>query len=737
MLWVEFFKTHKKTLRILYWSFFVLFMILIGLPSFFFFYLFDEERTKQMLIERFDHQRYKVEVSGRVVPKVWHGLSLELGSININSQKNKSLIQFNNVSCQLSWLDLLIGKFKVNRLAVNGVEINEKNIISNGFYNLLDFSKNQDDVFSKVKILDIYNVNVLGDYGYHSVVDGDLRFERGHDKAIFQFQLKLAKTNTSIAVEGALNNFSDGVLHIDNFIIKSYDKLINTTTTAKGIYDTKTQKLIVSDIASKVSGLNYLGDINIDQVNVFKNQIDVNNVKGRFNFSDKNTKQVVNAQIDKIILKNFEQLSLGQLNLKYILTMGQNQITVDSKAVNFITLKDRWQISSSKCTNNIKYTSPHFVDQNGLQATLSGACSVNLKTKLTNLKLKGTFNNAPAMLKLQFISKNERPYIRVDGTMDSLDFSRIKLQTEKILPLYNDNSSLPFKWLSLIDMDANLSVKKFALDRIVFGNLATNLKLSKSELNIYKLSADIYNGKLSGVAKITKLNINDNNDQNNNEDIYSISINQKLYGLNLQKMLDDLLDVKAISGGADLLSNINMNGVKSYEDLHKKLNGKVTVNAKNGAFKGVDFNLFANSAKIEIPNNSQSTIFDHMVANFNFTNGISKNGNLNFYSKYVDANGNGTISFVNNTINYKLNIKSILPKNEQHINLVVIPVMVSGDLFNPKVYIQNMHLSSNLSQKNKLKNVVKKTKIKIANKYKNLKAKHLKHIGRVHSKLQH
>jgi AsmA protein len=322
---------------------------------------------------------------------------------------------------------------------------------------------------------------------------------------------------------------------------------------------------------------------------------------------------------------------------------------------------------------------------------------------IADLNLVGTFNKVPAKLALQVSNQNEKPYIKADGVIDDLDFSRFKLQTEKLLPIYMDNSALPFAWLSLINMDANLKVKSFALDRISLNNLVTKLNIANGQLNIYKISANVYGGNLSGSAKITKqggmLKRKDNKNIivdaiGGGGNSYNISTKQDIYNLNLQKMLEDLFSVTAISGVANLALDINANNVQSYEDLHKKLNGQIVVDAKKGAFNGVDFNLFANPAKIGIPTAPKSTIFDHLAAKFNFVDGVSRYGNLTFSSPYVVANGSGMIDFVNTTLNYKLNIKSVLPSNEQKIGSVVIPVMVSGSLFNPKINIQNMHLSA-------------------------------------------
>ncbi len=212
-------------------------------------------------------------------------------------------------------------------------------------------------------------------------------------------------------------------------------------------------------------------------------------------------------------------------------------------------------------------------------------------------------------------------------------------------------------------------------------NVSTKFSIKNNELNVSQLNANVYNGTLTGNAKITKT---DNG--------YDISTNQSIKDINLKGMLGDLFDINAISGTANLLLRAEVNNVDSYDDIHKKITGNVVLEAKHGAFQGVDFNLFVNQESEINLSNTKSTIFNSMLAKFNFVNGISHDGLLQFSSPYVIANGTGTLNFIANTLNYNLAIKSALPKNEQKISLVLIPVMVDGDILNPKISIQNVQL---------------------------------------------
>jgi len=319
---------------------------------------------------------------------------------------------------------------------------------------------------------------------------------------------------------------------------------------------------------------------------------------------------------------------------------------------------------------------------NTLDASLSGVCEYIKANSLMNFNLHGILDHAPIKIDLQLLTSAAKPKLIVAGNIDNLDLSRVTVNKDKLLPFYYDDSDLPFAWLSLIDMNANLLIKHFALDRIVLNNVATDFSIANNQLTVKSLKADIYNGVLFAFGKIAK-----------NGNAYDLDTHQTIKNLDLQTMFEDLFDVEAISGKANMQMNIFAKNVVSYNELHTKLNGAISIDANHGAFAGVDFNLFATPKPMDLTT-KKSTSFQGLNAKFQFVDGVSKNGSVNFYSPYVITNGLGSVDFVNTTLDYNLTIKSTLPQNTQKINSVIIPVRANGDLFNPQITIQNIHLST-------------------------------------------
>ena len=145
----------KYKLRIIYWLLVLVLFVGVILPVFFFFYLFDANKVRQMLIQQFNTDNYIVVINGDVFPKTWHGLSLELSNLVIKDKENQELIEIKNVSCQLSWLDLIVGSYKVKRLSLNGVQLDNNRIEKTNLYKLLNFSQVHNSVFRDLKYLNL------------------------------------------------------------------------------------------------------------------------------------------------------------------------------------------------------------------------------------------------------------------------------------------------------------------------------------------------------------------------------------------------------------------------------------------------------------------------------------------------------------------------------------------------------------------------------------------------------
>ncbi|MCC2625214.1 MAG: hypothetical protein K0R14_1087 [Burkholderiales bacterium] len=676
---ITYLEHHEHKIRLVYWLMVILSFVFVVLPIFFFFYLFDEDKVKQLIIEQFDSNNYHVEVVGHVAPKFWHGLSLGFEDVEVATKSYDPLFKIKYMNCQLSWFDLVFARYKVRRMALNDVEINEANIFkkaSNG--NMFNLSNTRGDVFSRITKFDVYGIHSVGNNNLYKLSEGSIKIRGFGTRANFELGFKLDDKNIYTVVSGKLEDIVKNKISFNDFQIKLYSgQSFQLKLNSTAIYDMNSASLILSNVKGVVNNNDYKSDVTAKELSFKSSEANVDGFKLNMVYGSGIVTHNFELIINQIFVKHYSELSIDRINTNYTVSYNNNKLELNSS---FRDIKyNESAILAGGCDNKVSLLLPNFATSK-FTGQLSGGCSYFPKQKLLDFNFTGNLNEAPLKLKMQLYDQ-VKPHLILSGSMDDLDLSRIKVNKEKFLPLLYDKSRLPFDWLSLVDVDGDLVIKHFALDRINLNNLITQFAVVNNTLNVNKIRADVYKGVLNGRIKIQKIGENE----------YNVSTKQVINDISLQDMFSDLFDVQAISGKANLDADINVPAMHSYNDLYHNLNGSISIGATHGAFQGVDFNLFVNPDGMNFTS-KKSTDFEQLRSSFNFANGVSKDGMIYFSSKYVIANGNGMIDFNNIKINYALSIKSALPHNDEQINSVLIPVIVSGDLFSPKINIKNIHL---------------------------------------------
>lgn len=679
--WTKYLKHHRYKIRLVYWLLVVLTFIFVILPMFFFFYLFDEDQVKQLIIEQFDSNNYHVEVVGHVSPKFWHGLSLGFQDVEVDTKDYDTLFKIRNMSCQLSWFDLVFARYKVRRVALNDVEINEENILKNANTgNIFNFSNARRDVFSRITIFDVYGIHAVGNKILYKLSDGSIKIRQAGASAGFELGFKLDDKDIYILTSGTLDGITKNKIDFKDFHIRLYNpQNFQLELDSAASYYMDSESLVLSQVVGNMSNNNYKGEIKAAELFFNLSGAGANELSLETKYGNEPLTYGLDVAVNHLALNNYARLFIDKIKTNFIMEYNGNKLELLSHLSNITYTESVVSIAAGSCDNHLTLSLPNFATGK-FSGQLSGNCTYYPQKSLLDLNFTGNLNNAPLKLKMQLYNKG-KPYLILSGNMDELDLSRIKVNKEKFLPLLYDKSRIPFDWLSLININGDMMIKHFALDRINLNNVVTKFSVIDNTLDINKIRADVYKGVLNGRAKIEKIGDNE----------YNISARQIINNVSLQDMFSDLFDVQAISGQANLVADITMPGMHSYSDLYHNLNGTISLGASHGVFQGVDFNLFVNPDGMSLTN-KKSTAFEQLQSNFNFTNGISKNGQINFSSKYVIATGNGMADFANVKINYNLSIKSALPHNDEQINSVLIPVTVSGDLFSPKINIKNIHL---------------------------------------------
>ena len=671
----------KTKIRLLLWGGFTLLMLFVMLPLFFFFYLFDEAKIKQSLVNEFANDGYVLQISGNIIPKMWHGMSFDISNILLqNKSSNNELIKIDRMSCKLSWLYLIMGQYRFNRMEIDGVGVNQNYWIKYGMQNIIKLFNSQSINFSNIEKIDIRHLDSTGTNNLYAFKDGNLSIEENSTGLNFKFGVKV--DNTYYLLNGHTfpvnNNFN-----FDTLNLRVYNHAMNINLNSQATYYADTQTLNISRALGGITLNNYIGDIMINDATLNVNNFNANGVTLKVNFANNLSQNQILFNVSHMNSVDYKSFSIDKLSSQYKMDIADMSVDVDSKFEDLFYAANTGL--SSKCFNQLTINAPEIYHDT-LNALLNGTCEYSGLAHSYAFHGNGNLNNSPLTLSISTTNISHKPHILLNAGLDTLDLSKIQQYTESKSIGIN---KLPFNWLSYIDLQSNISINELMLGKFIFQKTNANLMIMNNQLSISHFTTNIYNGNINGDLTLKKTN----------DDAFELRTNQKVHKLNLKTFLNDALNVNAINGVADVSLRASVLDVKNYYDLLRKINADVEVKAYNGSFDGIDFNLFANPPSSPNISNAHSTVFNNMNARFKFSNGISKHGMLQFSSSYVIAQGSGDINFINNLLDYNLKIKSVLPKNNQRIKSVVIPVNINGPILNPKIKIQNVELIKGMDRK--------------------------------------
>lgn len=673
----ELFNSRKIQMRVVFWLSFALIFFLVLLPIFFFFYLFSENKVRNLILNQFNQNQYQVQITN-VVPIFWHGLSLQITGMNINKSKT-NLIHINKIACQLSWFDLAFGDYAIKRLSIHGMSLQQEGLKQYGLSDLFNHSSKNNGVLSKLEILSLDQINLWSAINktiFNSAnflisdlnktqpnISGVIQLDSNHQFKIQSHDIKL--TGMGFSIESATINGIWGKV------------TANLITKIHYAFNDPVSVLKLSNLHGKMEFFNKFFKVNIQSLAI-----------------DKERHHAAGIAIQELNDKSFSQFSFNSDNVIYDHEFN-NLIATKSKIIlndqinstnfNLVTLISKLNykngiLSSNDCNSEINFLWYQLNQKFNIK--VNGNCNYDFKRKITELNLRGTINNSIATIKLMFYNQESISKIMLNTKLNSLELNNNTAESAASL-YYNKITLFAINFPNLKFVGQLQIANLFFNHHLLFNDLSTQFNITKNKIDIAQISARIFAGRLNGSLQFN---------QDLNDSLINVDVMGNLNHLQLQQIFNSLFAVTAIDGEANLDFNLHAKKIATFDQLHKKITGSIKLEANKGKFNGVDFGLFLTSNSLSDIKNDSYTVFNHLLANFNFIGGVSK-GKLLFYSPQVYANGSGGLDLIAESINYQLQIKSNLPKNNQNLKSVTIPVDIVGNLFNPKFIIQNMQLN--------------------------------------------
>lgn len=230
-------------------------------------------------------------------------------------------------------------------------------------------------------------------------------------------------------------------------------------------------------------------------------------------------------------------------------------------------------------------------------------------------------------------------------------------------------------------------------------------------LSLNPITANLYDGTLSGVANGSKLNAQPN-----------WSFNAKLNHIQLRNLLADLnaKNKLQLSG----LGQIDVQGTskgKSKDEVIGNLNGNAHFSADQGKVEGINLDYFIQSAdallnkrRLELPSNLNETQFEKLSASAVIVNGVVKTQDILLQSRALTSTGAGNINLANNTIDMELTIKAI-QQSDSTRTIPPLNLNVKGSLLDPNVNVDMREVEKMVT-----KEVIDRLKNRVEDKISNL-----------------
>ncbi|WP_434778999.1 AsmA family protein [Neisseria sp. Ec49-e6-T10] len=329
-------------------------------------------------------------------------------------------------------------------------------------------------------------------------------------------------------------------------------------------------------------------------------------------------------------------------------------------------------------THQIKKNLDQRYMQGSFQGTLSGQIN-----KGFDLNVQGIFDQSKTSFSLQQNIVAEQDQYEFNLDMDHLDSTHYAVNaqtaaTDTSTAFFNSEHAFDLSWLQNKQIKGNVNIQSFLFKKLQINQLTANVLATENSIGLDNLSAQIYQGKLTGKSKLTMLNNSD----------ASLEIDQTLLGMNIQPLLTDLFGYVRLTGNGNGRLLLNATG-KTPKQMRSSLSGDVSLELKNGALLGLDLVNTLQNLRSELQQNSTKMTFDptektqftQLKGNFHLIKGTARNKDLRLSSNLINIAGEGKINLDNELVEYTMHITA--GKDLPRFKDINVPLKITGDITEP------------------------------------------------------
>ncbi|RXZ45631.1 AsmA family protein [Crenobacter cavernae] len=315
-----------------------------------------------------------------------------------------------------------------------------------------------------------------------------------------------------------------------------------------------------------------------------------------------------------------------------------------------------------------------------LVAQLAGTLEGSLASSELTLRVAGKLDGSDLAADLrQFGFVKPRHELML--SVGKLDLNRyLPENSARPVAVFQDKRPLSLDWLDFLNVSGQLSVGELAVGRFKINGVSAKVDATPQELAVNELSANIYEGQLTGSASLVR------------GSPHRLDVNQTLKGMSIRPLLTDLFNFPRLDGHGDGRIKVRAQG-SNFAAFKDTLSGDVEMSLNQGALTGIDLVAALKNLPQELKDlgstpvnaeNDQRTTFSTLSARFALENGVARNQNLKLASQLVNVSGGGKLDLVKSIVDYSLDV-SANPREFARLKDVNVPLKITGPI-NAPVY---------------------------------------------------
>ena len=288
---------------------------------------------------------------------------------------------------------------------------------------------------------------------------------------------------------------------------------------------------------------------------------------------------------------------------------------------------------------------------------------------------------------------SESGTLRFDLNVDAINLDGYMAPTEVGIGAAETEDSgdieIPVDMIRALNASGSFKIDRALLSGMEFTNLQLGLNSANGRLRLYPLSAELYDGTYNGDVQIDAAT-----------DIPSISVNEKISGVNLASLAKSMFDQDNITGLIN--GNFVLSGRgQSLSEIRQDLDGNMAFELVDGAWEGTDVWHELRAARAMFrqepapePRLPARTEFTTVRASGTVTDGIFENNDLLAELPFLQLTGSGIVDLPAAQINYSVQARvlerpefasTVSAEELADFTAASIPLKITGPLSAPNI----------------------------------------------------